>query len=300
MEYELGEETFIGTCALRFDGHLYCRETGFDMERADDALIRFFEAGKWNINPLEQLATFFLMQRRIRWQNCGFGDDEAQADTNSWRAYRTLFLKLCDYSIPDQFRMPTYYKQWQEEFAPNLTAYRAQVEAAMGQPAREQESSRAAAAEENKMEFCESEVIGACALRMDGYKFIEEMGFDVDEALDYFFRTGNWNATVDEQMAIFFIIQRAFRQPLEYEPKNGRYCRAYRELFLRLCGEDVPKKYRHAIYKEWQERYAPHVAEYVRRVGRIHKTTRYNDGMSVTDHLLSKSNPLLKKGHDQC
>jgi len=137
------------------------------------------------------------------------------------------------------------------------------------------------------MKFSESEVIGACALRMDGYKFIEETGFDIDEALEHFFRTGSWNATTNEQMAVFFIIQRAFRQPLEYEPENGRYYRAFRELFLMLCGEDVPKKYRHAIYDEWQEKYAPHVAEYLRRVERIHKTTRYDDRASITNRLLS-------------
>jgi 8-oxo-dGTP pyrophosphatase MutT (NUDIX family) len=138
------------------------------------------------------------------------------------------------------------------------------------------------------MEFYESEVIGACALRMDGYKYIEETGLDVDEALDYFFRTGNWNISLIEQMAVFFIIQRAFRQPLEYEPKNGRYWRAFRELFLKLCDQDVPEKYRHAIYEEWEQKYAPHLAEYVRRVERIHKTIRYDDCASVTNRLRSK------------
>lgn len=175
---------------------------------------------------------------------------------------------------------------------------KAEVKTAIGQPAGEQESGGAAAAEGSEMEFSESNVIGACALRMDGYKFIEETGFDVDEALDYFFRTGSWNISQIEQMAIFFIIQRAFRQPLEYEPENGRYWRAFRELFLKICGEDIPEKYRHAIYEEWQEKYAPHLAKYVKRVERIHKTIRYDDRASATDRLLAKGNPLVRKGRD--
>lgn len=139
------------------------------------------------------------------------------------------------------------------------------------------------------MRFVESEVIAALALRMDGYKYLEAHPFDVDKALGNFFRTGSWDITPTQQMAVFFIIQRAFRQPLEYEPKKGRYYRAYRTLFLSLCREDVPVEYRHTDgYRGWKGRHERHLPEYVRGVGGIHKATKYDDGASLTDRLLSK------------
>jgi hypothetical protein len=125
------------------------------------------------------------------------------------------------------------------------------------------------------MRFDESEIIGACALRLDGYRYLEAHPFDVDESLEYFFRTGGWNISPLEQMAVFFIIQRALRQPLEYEPKNGRYYRVYRTLFLSLCREDVPEEYRHPhCYREWKGGHERQLPKYVRRVEAIHKEHR--------------------------
>jgi hypothetical protein len=124
------ESELIGACALRFDGYAYSRETGFDATRADAALAHFFETGEWDTAPLELLATFFLLQRRYRWQYIS-GGDENEVSTEGWRAYRTLFLELCDYPIAERYRTKSYYRQWEDLFKPTLPAFKELVRAAM-------------------------------------------------------------------------------------------------------------------------------------------------------------------------
>lgn len=139
------------------------------------------------------------------------------------------------------------------------------------------------------MRFDESEIISACALRFDGYKYLEETGFDVDEALAYFFLTGGWNIRPIEQLAVFFILQRAFRQNLEYEPENGRYWRAFRQLFLEVCEFNVSEHYRHpTCYRRWEEKFEPYLSESVKLIGKIHKNMLYDDSASLSNRLLRK------------
>lgn len=146
------------------------------------------------------------------------------------------------------------------------------------------------------MRFIESEVVGASALRFDGWKYLEAHPFDVDEALGYFFRTGSWDIMPLQQMTVFFVIARAMRWNLEYEPKNGRYWRAFRTLFLTLAGLDVPEQYRHAEgYARWKGKREPHFTEFLKRVEAVHRATRYDDNASLADRLLSEDHPLLLK-----
>ncbi|MBC7929963.1 MAG: hypothetical protein H7Z38_05280 [Rubrivivax sp.] len=124
-------------------------------------------------------------------------------------------------------------------------------------------------------DFDESQIISACAQRFDGWRFIEDTGFNPDVALSYFFETGLWDATREELLATFFVLARAFRWSLEYEPNHGRYWRAYRTLFLSLCGESVTEKYKHsALHDEWIITFAPRLADHLRRVAEIHYQTR--------------------------
>lgn len=135
---------------------------------------------------------------------------------------------------------------------------------------------------EGKRPFCEHEVIGACALRFDGYKYRDETGIDVDSILDKFFETGDWDASEIELLATFALLQRAFRGGLEYEPEEGRYNRAFVELFLKTCRFEVPEPYRHAGgYEEWQKNFAPSLERLVKRVKEIHEVRHYDDSLTV-------------------
>jgi hypothetical protein len=79
----------------------------------------------------------------------------------------------------------------------------------------------------------EDEILICCALRFDGYKYREMAGFDEEPPLREFFRTGRWSLTPLEQMTTFFMLQRGlYKWGLEYEPRNGRYWKAFRSLFL--------------------------------------------------------------------
>lgn len=143
-----GESTFIGACALRFDGYRYGEETGFGMGRANAALEHFYETGEWDAGEMERLTTFFLMQRRFRWQNCGLGWEEEDTNSDEWRAYRTLFLELCERPIPDHYKT-TYYAEWEERFAPHLAEFKKQVEAALAEPQSRRDGPRESGDEGN-------------------------------------------------------------------------------------------------------------------------------------------------------
>jgi hypothetical protein len=126
------------------------------------------------------------------------------------------------------------------------------------------------------MGFDEMDVTGACARRFDGYRYIGDTGFNVAEAVTSYFESGIWNVTETEQLAVFFLLQRGFNWGLAREPRDGMYFKAFRELFLVVAERDVPEAYRlHPCYKEWQGKYVPHLAEYIERIRRIHRGTRY-------------------------
>lgn len=128
------------------------------------------------------------------------------------------------------------------------------------------------------MKFEEMEVIGACARRFDGYRYVAETGFNPAEALARYFEGGSWDNTQDELMAMLFMLCRAFHWVLEYETESGRCWRALRVLFLILCDREVPEKYRHPeAYAEWQKGYAPHLSALVGEIRLIHEGTAYED-----------------------
>lgn len=125
----------------------------------------------------------------------------------------------------------------------------------------------------------EDDILSACALRFDGWQYIEMTDFDHQRALESFFQTGQWPSVALEQLAMFFTLQRGlFKWGLEYEPKHGRYWRAFRSLFLLVHSYEIPEEYRLAgYYEEWESEYRPRLAECVALVERIHATTPYHD-----------------------
>src|ERR1043165_2022976 len=126
------------------------------------------------------------------------------------------------------------------------------------------------------MRFEEFEVIGACARRFDGYRYVSETGFDPAEALARYFERGSWDNTQDELMATLFMLHRVFHWSLEYETESGRCWRALRVLFLSLCDREVPEEYRPPeACAEWLKDYAPHLPALIGEIRRIHEATAY-------------------------
>ena len=127
------------------------------------------------------------------------------------------------------------------------------------------------------MEFQEEEILTACALRFDGYKYCDEMGFDYNKALDDYFENGTWGIKPIEQLATFFMLQRGLcKWNLEYEPQDGKYWMAFRSLFLQVCLMEIPEDYQHQQYCErWRDEFVPHFTETLEVVKGIHKATSY-------------------------
>lgn len=128
----------------------------------------------------------------------------------------------------------------------------------------------------------EDEILIACALRFDGYKYREMAGFDEGRSVRQFFKTGRWDLTPLEQMTTFFLLQRGlYKWGLEYEPRDGLYWKAFRSLFLVSNGHRIPHAFRPSdpdLYARWKYRFVPRLAECVSLVRRIHEATTYRDG----------------------
>ena len=127
----------------------------------------------------------------------------------------------------------------------------------------------------------EDDILIACALRFDGYKYREMAGFDEEKPLQRFFETSRWDLTPLEQMTTFFILQRGlYKWGLEHEPRDGRYWKAFRTLFLLSYGHRIPHAFRPTdpdLYARWKYRFVPRLAECVAVVRRVHDTTEYHD-----------------------
>jgi hypothetical protein len=125
----------------------------------------------------------------------------------------------------------------------------------------------------------EDGILIACALRFDGYKYREMAGFDEERPLQRFFETGRWDLSPLEQMTTFFILQRGlYKWGLEHEPRDGRYWKAFRSLFLLSYGHRIPHAFRPTdpdLYARWKYRFVPRLAECVSVVRRIHESTTY-------------------------
>lgn len=125
----------------------------------------------------------------------------------------------------------------------------------------------------------ENDVLIVCALRFAGYAYIEDAHFDHQRALEAFWRTGRWPELLEEQMTVFFALQRfLFKWGGEYEPRNGKCWRAFRSLFLQVSECKVPERYQHPGYTaEWKRKYEPELAQWVALVQQIHETITYDD-----------------------
>jgi len=129
------------------------------------------------------------------------------------------------------------------------------------------------------MGFDESEILTACALRFNGYKFIERTEFDYEAALERFFVNGEWNLSQAEELAIFFMLQRRLlKWDLVFMPQNGKHWRAFRTLFLKTYEYEIPKQFMIAeMCVKWDKEFVPQLKKYVEMIKDIHKATVYVD-----------------------
>lgn len=54
----------------------------------------------------------------------------------------------------------------------------------------------------------ERQILNACALRFDGYKYQEEKSYDQRAATENFFECGQWELEPFEKLTTFFLLQR--------------------------------------------------------------------------------------------
>ncbi|MEI8196477.1 MAG: DUF1156 domain-containing protein, partial [Phycisphaerae bacterium] len=146
----------------------------------------------------------------------------------------------------------------------------------------------------------EDYILTTCALRFDGWKYVKQCGFDYKTALERFFATGQWPELRDQQLTMFFMLQRyLMKWGGEQLPKSSSDWRAFRDLYLKVHEYRVPLVYRQEEYHtEWQREYYPHLAECTRLIRRIHETTAYEDSappeMAVNDVALTTA-PVKKE-----
>lgn len=118
--------------------------------------------------------------------------------------------------------------------------------------------------------------IDYCALRMDGYRYMErvhpqlcrESSHDFAPLVNPVLETLTLHPDLNDNFAVFFWLQRCFRWSGEHLTK---YCRdhiAYDHLFLALYRLEVPEEFANMQYNsDWQQKYQPgieQVAAYVR------------------------------------
>lgn len=125
----------------------------------------------------------------------------------------------------------------------------------------------------------EKAILTCCALRFDGYEYAQDHGFKPDEVVEQFLQTGEWDESEPKLLTAFFYLQRAlFKWSLVYEPENGHYWQAFRELFLRLYAAEIPEQYQMGeYYRGWMEHFYPQLTECVAVVRQIHESTAYGD-----------------------
>ncbi len=163
----------------------------------------------------------------------------------------------------------------------DIAAYEAVLARATAELQEWHETRRLLAERPTPVTLEEDDILIACALRFDGYKYREMAGFDEEKPLRQFFKTGRWNASPAEQMTTFFILQRGlYKWGLENEPRDGKYWKAFRSLFLLSHGHRVPHAFRPRdldLYTKWKLRFVPRLAEVVAFVREIHERTAYQD-----------------------
>lgn len=108
--------------------------------------------------------------------------------------------------------------------------------------------------------FIEDEVLTACALRFDGYKFVET---NTHPGLEKYLHTPSTSFELHPNdhfnLARFFFLQRyLYKWGGEYARLEDREHLLFRFLFLHVYRLEIPPEYRmDSHFKTWEERYKP-------------------------------------------
>lgn len=124
----------------------------------------------------------------------------------------------------------------------------------------------------------ERQLITTCALRFDGYEYVQNRKFDHLAAFRTIEQTGDLAPFEQHQLlALFFMLQRYLHKGGgEMLSERSPEWRIYRELFFRCCRASIPKAYRvEPYYTEWERNYAPRLEECIALVRRIHESIDY-------------------------
>lgn len=130
-----------------------------------------------------------------------------------------------------------------------------------------------------EIDYQERNVLTACALRFDGYDYIDtaQRGDSrlVKEQLDRHLIPEDLSL----RLATFFHLQRyLMKWGGEMLPLHGPEWRHFRELFLSVVNEPVPPQYQYAeYYEDWLTNYEPFRAQCIEVVRAIHESTSYDD-----------------------
>ncbi|MBW4686578.1 MAG: hypothetical protein KME40_16090 [Komarekiella atlantica HA4396-MV6] len=105
----------------------------------------------------------------------------------------------------------------------------------------------------------DDDILTACALRFDGWKYQQETKFDVRIAIDSFFASQKWELQPLKKLATFFLLQRSlYKYDLQYEPNDRKFYKAFRTLFFECVDLDIPVEYQiQEYYKNWESQYKP-------------------------------------------
>lgn len=124
----------------------------------------------------------------------------------------------------------------------------------------------------------EAEIITACALRFDGYRYADEHGLVADDHdysrfVDGFLAEPDLDLPRGHLHCALFLLQRAYIKEgwLRWDSHEAR---VIRELFLALCRDDVPEEYKNG---EWERRHWPRLSQHLEFVRRRHELTKYRE-----------------------
>ena len=110
------ENDILIACALRFDGHRYVTESGFNYA---DALRTLEQTA--NLTPFteqQHLALFYMLQRFLyKW-----GGEMLSRRSPQWRSFRELFFLCCRAEVPVLYRLEPYFSEWERSYAPRLNS----------------------------------------------------------------------------------------------------------------------------------------------------------------------------------
>lgn len=130
-----------------------------------------------------------------------------------------------------------------------------------------------------QLEYEEHDVLTACALRFDGYKYLEHVLHGDKSVIQQCLDRGDVPENPLLQMAAFFHLQRyLMKWGGEHEPLHGRKWRLFRTLFLAVVNRPVPPEFQLPDrYAAWLHNYEPYREQCIQTVQHVHELTEYDD-----------------------